>query len=574
MKTEEARLRPGGTMASLTFGASFQRRARLNDVEAIFKIVETYARRGILLPRPRTEIASHIESFRVAELDGVVCGLASLRDFGDGVGELRSLSVLESAAGRGLGELLVRATVRDAAKAGITELYVLTASPGYFARFGWRELPWSDVPTVLDRDRETKRARRRWNTAMLLNPVPKTVAPRSDIREREARVHLGTYARQPITLVRGSGSWVWDDEGRRYLDLVAGIAVNVVGHAHPTVAEAVARQAQTLLQVSNLYFTVPQVELAEALTERSPFDRAFFTNSGTEANEAAIKLARRLGGPRGATEIVALESSFHGRTLGSLAATGQPKYQAPFAPLPGGFVHVPRNDVAALETAVSERTAAILVEPIQGESGIHPLTDAFLVAARAAADRVGALLILDEVQTGVGRTGSFFAFEQTPVVPDAVTLAKGLGGGVPIGALLVRDAFAAFTPGDHGTTQGGNPLSAAAALATLKVIDDERLLDAARERGAQFAAGLQRLVEAGFGTAVRGRGLMLGLDTAGPVARRVVEIARDRQRLLVNAIGESTLRIVPPLTISAGEVDEALTRLGRSLEAAAAEEAP
>ncbi|HEX6391604.1 MAG TPA: aminotransferase class III-fold pyridoxal phosphate-dependent enzyme, partial [Solirubrobacteraceae bacterium] len=445
MKTEEARLRPGGTMPSLTFGASFQRRARLDDVEAIFKIVEMYARRGILLPRPRTEIASHVETFRVAELDGAVCGLASLRDFGEGVGELRSLSVLESAAGRGLGELLVRATVRDAAKAGITELYVLTASPGYFARFGWRELPWSDVPAVLDRDRETKRARRRWNTAMLLNPVPRPVAARSDIPEREARVHLGTYARQPVTLVRGSGSWVWDDEGRRYLDLVAGIAVDIVGHAHPAVADAVAQQARTLLQVSNLYYTVPQVELAEALTERSAFDRAFFTNSGTEANETAIKLARRRGGPHGRTEIVALESSFHGRTLGSLAATGQPKYQAAFAPLPEGFVHVPRNDVAALEAAVGDRTAENLLEPIQGESGIHPLTDEFLLAARAAADRAGAMLIFDEVQTGIGRTGTFFAFESTPVVPDAVTLAKGLGGGVPIGALLVREAFAAFT---------------------------------------------------------------------------------------------------------------------------------
>lgn len=572
MSTPEARLRPGGTMASLTFGASFQRRARIDDVEAIFKIVETYARRGILLPRSRAEITSAIETFRVAELDGVVCGLASLRDFGDGVGELRSLGVLEGAAGRGLGELLVRASVRDAAKAGINDLYVLTASPGYFARFGWLELPWSDVPTVLDRDRETKRAQRRWNTAMLLNPVPRP-AERSDVREREARVHLGTYARQPITLVRGSGSWVWDDEGRRYLDLVAGIAVDVLGHAHPAVADAVANQARTLLQVSNLYYTVPQVELAEALTERSTFDRVFFTNSGTEANETAIKLARKRGGPDGRTEIVALDASFHGRTLGSLAATGQPKYQVAFEPLPLGFVHVPRNDVAALEAAVTERTAAILLEPIQGESGIHPLTDEFLVAARKAADRVGALLILDEVQTGIGRTGTFFAFESTPVVPDAVTLAKGLGGGVPIGALLVRESAAAFTPGDHGTTQGGNPLSSAAALATLKVIDDLGLLHAARERGAQLEAGLLRLVASGFGTAVRGKGLMLGFDTAGPWARRVVEIARDRQRLLVNATGDGTLRFVPPLTISAGEVDEALTRLGRSLEAAAAEEA-
>jgi acetylornithine/N-succinyldiaminopimelate aminotransferase len=246
--------------------------------------------------------------------------------------------------------------------------------------------------------------------------------------EREARVHLQVYARQPITLVRGEGCRVWDEDGRAYLDLVAGIAVDVLGHAHPAVADALAVQARKLLTTSNLYYTLPQIELAEALTARSPFDRAFFTNSGTEANEAAIKLARRHGGQRGAHEIVSLTGSFHGRTFGSLAATAQPKYQQPFAPLPEGFFHVAANDTDALRTAVTEHTAAILIEPIQGESGIHPLADDFLLAARAAAHAVGALLIFDEIQTGVGRTGTFFAFEQTPVVPDVVTVAKGLGG--------------------------------------------------------------------------------------------------------------------------------------------------
>ncbi len=385
------------------------------------------------------------------------------------------------------------------------------------------------------------------------------------VAEREARVHLQTYARQPLTLVSGHGCWVTDDAGNEYLDLVAGIAVNVLGHAHPAIAEAVARQAATLLQVSNLYYTVPQLELAEALVARSPFDRVFFTNSGTEANEAAIKLARRHGGDRGAHEIVSLVGSFHGRTLGSLAATGQPKYQAPFAPLPPGFRHVTPNDVEALEEAVTDATCAVLLEPIMGEGGIHPLTDEFLVAARAACDRVGALLILDEVQTGIGRTGTFFAFESTPIVPDAVTLAKGLAGGVPIGALLVREAVAAFKVGDHGTTLGGNPLSCAAALATLRVIDDESLMGNARERGAQLAAGLERFVADGSATAVRGRGLMLGLETAAPVARDVVAAARDRHALLVNATGESTLRLVPPLTISANEVALALERLAAAL---------
>ncbi|MGH2356519.1 MAG: aminotransferase class III-fold pyridoxal phosphate-dependent enzyme, partial [Candidatus Limnocylindria bacterium] len=221
---------------------------------------------------------------------------------------------------------------------------------------------------------------------------------------REARVHLQVYPRQPLTIVRGEGCWVWDDAGERYLDCVAGIAVAVLGHAHPAVADAINGQARTLLQVSNLYYTLPQLELAEALLARSPFDRALFVNSGTEANEAAIKLARRHGGPRGASEIVSLLGSFHGRTLGSLAATGQPKYAEPFAPLPGGFRHVPPNDIGALQAAITDATCAVLLEPIQGEGGIRPLDDAYLAAARTACDRVGALLIFDEVQTGMGRT--------------------------------------------------------------------------------------------------------------------------------------------------------------------------
>jgi len=393
-----------------------------------------------------------------------------------------------------------------------------------------------------------------------------TVSPAAtSVAEREARVHLQTYARQPITLVSGRGCWVTDDAGREYLDLVAGIAVDVLGHAHPAITEAVARQAGRLVQVSNLYYTLPQVELAEALVARSPFDKAFFTNSGTEANEAAIKLARRHGGERGAHEVVSLTGSFHGRTLGSLAATGQPKYQAPFAPLPVGFRHVAPNDVDALDEAVTDATCAVLLEPIMGEGGIHPLNDEFLVAARAACDRVGALLMLDEVQTGVGRTGTFFAFEQTPIVPDGVTLAKGLAGGIPIGALLVRDGAAAFKVGDHGTTLGGNPLSCAAALATLGVIDDEGLMANARTRGAQLTAGMDRLVADGLATAVRGRGLMLGLETAGPIARTVVAAALERHGLLINATGDTTLRLVPPLTISAEEVDVAIARLGAAI---------
>ena len=395
------------------------------------------------------------------------------------------------------------------------------------------------------------------------------VSSTSTAAEREARVHLQTYARQPITLVAGHGCWVTDDAGQDYLDLVAGIAVDVLGHAHPAITEAVASQAATLVHVSNLYYTLPQLDLAEALVERSPFDRAFFTNSGTEANEAAIKLARRHGGERAAHEIVSLSGSFHGRTLGSLAATGQPKYQAPFAPLPPGFHHVPPNDSTALEEAVTDATCAVLLEPIMGEGGIHTLTDAFLAAAREACDRVGALLIFDEVQTGIGRTGTFFAFEGTPVVPDVVTLAKGLGGGIPIGALLVQDHAAAFKVGDHGTTLGGNPLACAAAIATLRVLDDEGHVANARARGEQLAEGLERLVVEGLATAVRGRGLMLGLETAGATARATVTAARERHGLLVNATGDTTLRLVPPLIISPEEVDMALERLGAALRDAA-----
>jgi predicted acetylornithine/succinylornithine family transaminase len=391
------------------------------------------------------------------------------------------------------------------------------------------------------------------------------LATGTDAVAREASVYLHAYTRQPLTLVRGKGCWVWDDRGEKYLDLVAGIAVDVLGHSHPSLVSAIAEQAALLMQVSNLYYSLPQLELAEALTASSPFDRVFFVNSGTEANESALKLARRFGGSR--REVVALTGSFHGRTLGSLAATGQPKYQEPFAPLPAGFVHVAVNDAAALNAAVGDQTCAVLLEPIQGESGIHPLSDEFLVAAREACDRVGALLIFDEVQSGVGRTGTFYAFEQTPVVPDVVTLAKGLAGGVPIGAVLARAGADAFQSGDHGTTLGGNPLSCAAGLATLRVIADEGLMANAAERGRQFVAGLASLP----GVAeVRGRGLMLGVETVGPIAKRAMALARERHGLLVNATGETTLRIVPPLTISADEVDQAVSRLAAALSDAAA----
>jgi acetylornithine/N-succinyldiaminopimelate aminotransferase len=571
MTAQPQDLRHGGTIAAFSGGASYARHARPQDVDGIWRIIDGYARQGILLPRSHEEIADRVGSFHVVVRDTEVVGVAALRDFGAGIGELRSLSVAPEMHGFGFGELLIRAVVARARANGIGSLFVVTASPGYFARFGWTELPMAEVPDVLDVDRAPDRPRHQWDTAMVLRLAG--VAPRIDAPQLESRVHLPVYARQPLTLVSGNGSWVTDDAGNRYLDLVAGIAVTILGHASPIVADAIARQARRLVQVSNLYYTLPQLELADALVRRSPFDRAFFVNSGAEANETALKLARRHGHDRGATEIVAAEGSFHGRTMGALAATGQAKYREPFEPLPAGFRHVPFNDVDALRAAVTERTCAVLLEPIQGESGVRPATDAFLGAAREACDAVDALLILDEVQTGMGRTGSFFAFERTPVVPDVVTMAKGLGGGVPVGAVLAIEAAAVFHPGDHGTTLGGNPLACAAALATLEALESDHLLDNARERGAELAAGLARFVEAGLATEVRGAGLMLALETAGPWARAAMATARDRHGLLMNATGETTLRFVPPLTISPGEVREALDRLGPALSEAARSEA-
>ena len=355
---------------------------------------------------------------------------------------------------------------------------------------------------------------------------------------------LPTYARQDVTFVRGEGSWLYDDEGRRYLDFVAGIAVVGLGHGHPEPLAAAHRQLDDLWHVSNLYWTQPMQELAVRLSERFGGVRAFFCNSGTEAVEAALKWARKASGK---TEIVALEASFHGRTLGSLSVTGQPTKRAAFEPLVPGAVFVPPNDADWLAAHVGPDTAAILLEPILGEGGVIPLEPAFLVAARDLADEHGALLVLDEVQTGVGRTGSFFAFEQLGVRPDAVTLAKGLANGLPIGCLLVADAApGGFEPGDHASTFGGNPVACAAARAVCDAITDD-LLAAVREKEA--------LVRASF-PAARGRGLLLALDVEPPAADVVAGCLE--QGLLVGSAGEHTLRLTPPLTISHEELGTGL----------------
>jgi acetylornithine/N-succinyldiaminopimelate aminotransferase len=355
---------------------------------------------------------------------------------------------------------------------------------------------------------------------------------------------LPVYARQDVTFVRGEGSWLFDDRGARYLDLVAGIAVVSLGHCHPAPLAAAQAQLEQLWHVSNLYWSLPMQDLASRLSDRFGGARAFFCNSGAEAIEAALKYARRATGRPG---IVALENSFHGRTLGALSATGQPAKSGPFAPLLPGVRFACLNDLASLRDAVSAQTACILIEPIQGEGGIHAADAEFLAGARELADEAGALLVFDEVQTGVGRTGSFFAFEQAGVRPDAVALAKGLANGLPIGCLLVADrAPEGFRPGDHASTFGGNPVVCAAGSAVCDELTDDLL---------RSVVAKEQLVRATFEDA-RGRGLLLALDVDRP-ASEVVGACLE-QHILIGTAGEHTLRLTPPLTISEIELIQGL----------------
>jgi acetylornithine/N-succinyldiaminopimelate aminotransferase len=364
---------------------------------------------------------------------------------------------------------------------------------------------------------------------------------------------LETYARTDVTFVSGDGSWLVDDEGRRYLDLVGGIAVVGLGHRHPAPLAAAHAQLDKLWHVSNLYWTEPMTRLAELLSERFGGAQSFFCNSGAEAIEAAIKYARRATGKTG---VVALENSFHGRTLGALSVTGQPAKRAAFEPLVPGVTFAKLNDSGSLAAAVDDDTACILVEPVQGEGGIHPAQREFLARARALANDHGALLIFDEVQTGVGRTGSFFAWERIGVKPDAATLAKGLANGLPIGALVVADESAnAFELGDHASTFGGNPVPCAAACAVVKTVDEELLANVVRQ-GERLTRALEQLPSA---VEVRGAGLLLGLEI-DRVARDVIAACLGRG-VLVGSAGERVLRLTPPLTINDEELDRALAVL-------------
>ena len=374
--------------------------------------------------------------------------------------------------------------------------------------------------------------------------------------------HLtANYARHQVEFVRGAGARLWDADGAEYLDFLGGISVSSVGHCHPAVVEAIRAQAGELIHVGNLFYTDPMVRLAERLAVGAfgPEGRTFFTNSGAEAVEAAIKCARKA---RQGGDVVSVHRAFHGRTYGALSATPQESKQAPFAPLVPGFRAV-EPTAEALRAAIDERTAAVLLEPVQGEGGIWPLDEDLLVAARESCDATGAALIFDEVQCGLGRTGSLWHFQQTPVVPDMVTTAKALGGGLPIGALLCGPRMAGiFAPGDHGSTYPGGPVVTAAAHAALDVLEDPALHARVRELGARLRAGLEALPGV---VEVRGAGLMLACDLAAGGAPGVVARALAEERLVLNATGPATLRFLPPLVVGEEEVDDALARLGRVL---------
>jgi acetylornithine/N-succinyldiaminopimelate aminotransferase len=384
----------------------------------------------------------------------------------------------------------------------------------------------------------------------------------------EAAHYMHTFKRLPVCLERGQGVYVWDVDGKRYMDWVAGIAVNVLGYAHPAVVEAICEQSKKLIHTSNLYYTLPQLELADLLIEHSCAERLFFGNSGAEANEGAVKLARKWGKlhRHGAYEVITALDSFHGRTLAMVAATGQPKYQEPYAPMPAGFVNVPFNDLDALKAATSAATVAVMLEPVQGESGVHPANPDYLQGVREWCDQQGLLLIFDEIQTGMGRTGHFLGYEWYHIEPDVFTLAKGLAGGVPIGAFLARGSAAeALGPGDHGSTFGGSPLACAAGVATVKTILEQELPANAGKQGGYLAAKLAELRrEFPIITEIRARGLMIAFDLAQDLAPKVV-LQGLNEGLIVNATGTHTVRIVPPLILTRREVDEGIGLLRATL---------
>ena len=391
---------------------------------------------------------------------------------------------------------------------------------------------------------------------------------REKIIEEESRYIIHTYKRAPLVLVKGKGTKVWDTEGKEYLDFLAGIAVNALGHCHPKIVEAIKKQAQTLIHVSNIYYIEPQVRLGKMLARESFGGKSFFCNSGAEANEAAIKLARKYGSksspPR--WEIITMENSFHGRTLATLTATGEKKYQKGFAPLVPGFKYAPFNDLKAVEKAISPQTVALMVEPLQGEGGINIATPRFLEGLSELSAEHDLLLIFDEIQCGLGRTGKMFAYQHYGVTPHIMTLAKSLGGGVPIGVMIAAEEVASsFEPGNHASTFGGNPLASAAGIAFLETLSEENLLENTRKMGSYFKTKLDKLKEKyDFIKEVRGRGLMLGVELTFP-GKEIVDQCLQKG-LLLNCTAEKVLRFLPPLIVGTEEIDQALEILDSVLK--------
>jgi acetylornithine/N-succinyldiaminopimelate aminotransferase len=382
----------------------------------------------------------------------------------------------------------------------------------------------------------------------------------TDWLEIDKKYYMQTIVRDPVAIVKGKGARVWDDKGKKYLDFVGGLAVNCLGHCHPVVVKAIKKQAGTLIQASLWYYSPPFLQLAELLIKNSCFNRAFICNSGMEANEGAVKLARRYGALKlnGAYEVITTFDSFHGRSLAMTAATGQPKIQEPFKPLPVGFINVKNNDIDAIKAVTTNKTCAVMLEPVQAEGGVNIPADDYLKKVRDWCDSKGILLIFDEVQTGIGRCGSLFAYQLWGVEPDVITLAKGLGGGVPIGAFLAKEKCAVLTLGEHNATFGGNALTSAAALATLKYVIENDVPGNARKVGQYVMEKLAGLKQKyGFITDVRGRGLLIAIEFNKEISKQVVAACIEKG-LLVNRLKPNAIRLIPPLIIGNKEVDEAI----------------
>jgi len=394
----------------------------------------------------------------------------------------------------------------------------------------------------------------RWKAKEMERPLSEITENWTEI---EAKYYMRTFKRMAVTLVRGKGAKVWDIQGKEYLDFFGGLAVNCLGHCHPVVVKALNEQAKKLIHTTNIYYTIPQLKLAELLIENSCCDRAFFTNSGTESTEGAVKLARRYGKLKldGAYEVITATDSFHGRTLAMVAATGQKKFQEPYAPMPIGFPNVEYDNVKALEAAISKKTCAIMLEPIQGESGVNTTSDTYLKEVRALCDEKGILLILDEIQTGIGRTGKLFAYQHYGIEPDIMALAKGLGSGVPIGAILAKEKASVFSPGDHGGTFGGNPLACAVGYAVMKYVLEKDIPAHAASVGRYMRGKLEALKDKyNCVTTVRGNGLMMAIVLNNDISAEVVNDCLA-EGLLLNNVKPNTIRFVPPLIITERDVD-------------------